>query len=104
MLRGYIEAHQRAELILHPLIQGAGDPISALLSDTVVCDAKRPKVEEIIQANLFFARVTDVRLSDQLDEVAKKCAPIMGGNLVPPIIGEPSTCLRCLLGLNAGLH
>ncbi len=79
LLRGYVEAHQRAELSQHPLIETAGDPISALLNDALVLEARRPNATTtgncaptVESGNRFFARITDVRFSQQIDELVEK--------------------------------
>lgn len=70
IFRGFVEAQQRAELIQHPLIEAAGNPISALLDDGLVLEARRSKGDE--DGNRFFARTTDVRFSEQIDELVDK--------------------------------
>jgi hypothetical protein len=86
LLRGMIEAHKRAELFHHPLIQATGDAISSLLDNNLVLEARRSQMPDLVppsaitvseshavspvpEGNLFFARVTETRFSEQIDEL-----------------------------------
>ena len=79
ILRGYVEAHQRAELTQHPLIEAAGDPISRLLNDDLVLEARRAEYistasnsKDAERGHHLFAHVTDIRFSEQIDELVEK--------------------------------
>jgi hypothetical protein len=78
LLRGWIEAQHRAALLDHPLLAATGDPAHYLLDDAIVREARasapagvaaspcsRVSVEPV--NNGFFARVSAVRFSEQLE-------------------------------------
>lgn len=86
LLRGMIEAQRRASLFHHPLMQARGDAVAGLLDDNLVFEARRSQLPNIAypsnhtvgeqthtlpvsEGNLFFARVTKVRFSEQVDQL-----------------------------------
>ena len=86
LLRGMIEAQRRAALFHHPLMQARGDAVVGLLDDDLVFEARRSQLPSVTnlpnhavgepapappsaEGNLFFARVTRVRFSEQIDEL-----------------------------------
>nr|WP_296721281.1 hypothetical protein [Erythrobacter sp.] len=89
VLRGMMEAHKRAELFNHPLIAAVGDPFAALLDDSLVLEARRaqlaeagrqvtstaPAADQIAEqapTSLLFARDTEIRFSEQIDDLVGK--------------------------------
>lgn len=88
LLRGMIEAQRRAELFHHPLIEASGDQLAGLLDDSLVMEARRgqlsalhaPQVPtpasnqtaEQAPTSLLFARVTEIRFSEQIDDLVGK--------------------------------
>jgi integrase len=86
LLRGMIEAQRRAALFHHPLMQARGDAVAGLLDDNLVFEARRSQLPHLAypsnqtfgeqtqvlsasEGNLFFARVTKVRFSEQIDQL-----------------------------------
>ena len=86
LLRGMIEAQRRAAFFHHPLIQARGDAVASLLDNDLVFEARRSQLPNLAlpanqaisehspapplpEENLFFARVTKVRFSEQIDEL-----------------------------------
>jgi hypothetical protein len=88
LLRGMIEAQRRAELFHHPLIEASGDQLAGLLNDNLVMEARRSQlaavdappatgpasnqIAEQASTSLLFARVTEIRFSEQIDELVEK--------------------------------
>ena len=84
LLRGMIEAQRRAELFDHPLIEARGDRISALLNEDLVMEARSgllqgaraapmgSSAEAEASGNALFARTTDIRFSEQIDDLEEK--------------------------------
>lgn len=76
ILRGHAEAHNRAELLTNPESGITSNMVPLLLNDEKVAQARasirqRPEVEPPAknETNLFFARTTDVRFSEQIDDL-----------------------------------
>jgi len=86
LLGGMIEAQRRAALFHHPLMQARGDAVAGLLDDNLVFEARRSQLPHLaypsnqtfgeqtrvlpaLEGNLFFTRVTKVRLSEQIDQL-----------------------------------
>jgi hypothetical protein len=86
LLRGMIEAQRRATLFYHPPMQARGDAVAGLLDDNLVLEARRAQLPSVTnvsthavsestpapppaEGNPFFARVTSVRFSNQMDKL-----------------------------------
>jgi hypothetical protein len=86
LLRGYAEAQRRAEFATHPLVMAATGSVERLLDDAFVAKLASPAsaAPQLVSdtsvgtgtashdtPNIFFARTTSVKFSDQIDTLLR---------------------------------
>lgn len=88
LLRGIIEAHRRAKLFQHPLVQARGDVIGSLLDNDLVLEARRsqspnfapPSRTAISENGEIYTQQTHLRFSEIIEPTLRALQETKGWN------------------------